>query len=66
MTRQESIDAILAASDDGGTIQASDMLALSRAGAIPNDPRLHTTMNVLLALQAAGLTEDEANQVLES
>ncbi len=65
MNRQESIAAILAASNDEGTIQASDMLALSQAGAIPNDPRLHTTMNVERALKAAGLTDAEVLAALD-
>lgn len=65
MNREESIAAILAASNDEGTIQATDMLALSQDGAIPNDPRLHTTTHVVYALRAAGLTDDEINAALD-
>ncbi len=65
MNREESIAAILAASNDEGTIQASDMLALSKAGAVPNDPRLHTTTNVVYALRSIGLTDREINAALD-
>lgn len=65
MNRQDTIAAILAAADEGGTIQATEMLALSQAGALPNEPRLHTTMSVEQALQAAGLTATEAEAVLD-
>jgi hypothetical protein len=60
------IAAVLAAADEGGTIQASDMLALSQRGVVPNDPRLHTTMSVERALRAAGLTDDEIEAALDA
>lgn len=66
MNRQDTIAAILNAADEGGTIQATDMLALSQAGALPNDPRLHTTMSVERALQAAGLTAAEIEATLDN
>jgi hypothetical protein len=56
---------IAAADDDGGTIQATEMLALSQRGAIPNDPRLHTTMSVERALAAAGLSAAEIEAALD-
>ena len=66
MNRQDTIAAILAAADEGGTIQATEMLALSQAGALPNDPRLHTTMSVERALQAAGLSAAEIEATLDN
>ena len=66
MTKTQATRAIIAAADQGGTIQASEMLALSRLGAVPNDPRLHTTMSVDRALAAAGLTNVEIEAALDA
>jgi len=46
--------------DEGGTIQALDMVALTNRGILPNDPTLHTTSSLGRAWIAAGLPENTA------
>ncbi|MFG5410343.1 hypothetical protein ABXN37_22425 [Piscinibacter sakaiensis] len=65
MSKQTDINAILAAADSGGVIQASTMLELTQRGVLPNDPTLHTTMSVESALRAAGLSADEVEEILD-
>ena len=60
-----AVRAIYDASDDRGILQAADMLALSRAGHVPNDPRLHVAMQIPEALRAAGLSESEIKFLTE-
>lgn len=66
MNRQDTIDAIFAVANDEGTIQATDMVALTRSGVVPNDPRLHTTMSIQLALKAAGFSDGEIDAILDN
>jgi hypothetical protein len=56
--------AIADAADEGGTIQADGMVALSMAGHIPNDPTLHTTTLLRDAWRAAGFEADEISEAL--
>jgi hypothetical protein len=66
MTRNKAIAAIVNASDDEGTIQAIDMLALCKRGALPiGRPELHTTMSVESALRLLGLTDGEISAALD-
>ena len=67
MTKTQATRAILAASDEGGTIQADAMLALCQCGALPmGRPELHAAMSVESALRAAGLTADEIDTALDA
>lgn len=52
------------AADDGGTIQAWDVLDLQRRGIIPNDPRNTTTMSMERAWQLAGLDPEQCREAL--
>lgn len=63
--RMAAARAIYDASDDGGVLQASQMLALTKAGHLPNDPTLHTSMTIRSALRAAGLDDGEIEAVLD-
>jgi len=56
--------AIANAADDGGTIQALDVLELQRRGFIPNDPRYTTTMSMDRAWEIAGLDPEQCREAL--
>ncbi len=64
ITDRRIAETIAEMADSGGTIQAEDMVGLSRAGYVPHDPRHHTTMSLRDAWRLAGLDPEACEAAL--